>query len=172
VACDRSKKEGFVRSLDYAATPTVLYSFCALANCADGEGPRAGLIADSAGNLFGTTEFGGVGCRPVPECGGTVFEIAKTATGYAAAPTILVSFCSLANCADGRLPAAGLIADSAGNLFGTTDDGGNKVDFFCCGGGTVFEITKTATGYAATPTVLYPSARWRTAPTVGFRQPA
>jgi hypothetical protein len=109
------------------------------------------VIADANGNLFGTTEVGGGG--PIdPETGtngGTVFEIAKTATGYASIPTTLVSFCSLANCADGAYPRAGLIIDANGNLFSTTPFGGVNYD-----GGTVFEIAKTATGYASTPTTL------------------
>jgi hypothetical protein len=56
--------------------------------------------------------------------GGTVFEIARTATGYASTPTILVNFCALANCADGEFPEADLIADANGNLFGTASGGG------------------------------------------------
>jgi uncharacterized repeat protein (TIGR03803 family) len=101
-----------------ASTPKSLVSFCALANCTDGQRPEAGLIADADGNLFGTTVFGGA------NGGGTVFEIAKTAGGYASTPTILVSFCALANCADGANPFAGLIADANGNLFGTARSGG------------------------------------------------
>jgi hypothetical protein len=53
------------------------------------------------------------------------------------------SFCSLANCADGSGPAAGLIADASGKLFGTTNHGGAN------GGGTVFEIT--GSGFVVTP---------------------
>ena len=58
-----------------------------------------------------------------------MFEIAKTASGYASAATVLVSF----NRFDVE-PVAGLIADAAGNLFGTTEFGG------AIGAGTVFEI--------------------------------
>jgi hypothetical protein len=61
---------------------------------------------------------------------GTVFEIVKTAICYATAPTTLVSF----NDKDGGVPSAGLIADSNGNLFGTTVTGG------VVGFGTVFEV--------------------------------
>jgi hypothetical protein len=132
----------------YASTPTTLVSFCSLANCADGSSPRGGLIADADGNLFGTTAHGGAGNE-----GGTVFEIAKTHRGYASTPTTLVSFCSLANCADGRVLQAGLIADANDNLFGTTNAGGANGDA-ASNGGTVFEITKTAGGYASTPTTL------------------
>ena len=73
----------------------------------------AGLFADAAGDLFGTTAGGGA------QSLGTVFEIAKTASGYST-PTVLVSF----NGTDGATPYAGLIADAAGNLFGTTYGGG------------------------------------------------
>ena len=97
---------------------------------------------DEDGNLFGTTEQGGA------YGGGTVFEVRKTSHGHASTPTVLVSFCALANCADGKAPEAGLIADAKGNLFGTTSDGGTY------GMGTVFEIVKTARGYASIATTL------------------
>jgi hypothetical protein len=74
----------------------------------DGDEPLAGLIADAAGDLFGTT---GVGL------GGTVFEIAKTGDSYASTPTTLASFNFNIE------PHAGLIADAAGDLFGTTGGG-------------------------------------------------
>ena len=128
----------------YASTPTVLYSFCLLPNCADGQGPNGSLIFDAKGNLFGTT-FGG-GLSVGPSGGGTVFEIVKTAHGYASTLTTLIHF----NTATGTGPSAGLIADAKGNLFGTTANSGPND-----GQGTVFEIVKTAHGYASTPTVLY-----------------
>jgi uncharacterized repeat protein (TIGR03803 family) len=118
----------------YAAAPTTLVSFSG----ANGENPYAGLITDAAGNLFGTTQQGGANGD------GTVYEITKAAGGYATAPTILVSF----DGANGSNLVAGLIADAAGNLFGTTVGGGANND------GTVFEIAKTITGYASTPTIL------------------
>ncbi len=73
-----------------------------------------------------------------------MFEIAKTATGYASTPTTLVSF----NGTDGAAPLAGLTADAKGDLFGSTSQGGTNGD------GTVFEIAKTAAGYASTPITL------------------
>src|SRR5262249_53704792 len=78
--------------------------------------------------------------------GGTVFEIAKTAHGYASTRTTLVNFNP--NGTDGYHPAAGLIADAHGDLFGTTLAGGAN------GYGTVFEIVKTVHGYASSPTTL------------------
>ena len=78
-----------------------------------------------------------------------MFEVAKTANGYASAPTTLVSFDETH-----QQPYASLIADANGNLFGTTlgmNTVGNNVF------GTVFEVAKTAgtpTGYASIPTTL------------------
>lgn len=83
-------------------------------NGGNGYAPTAGLIVDTAGDLFGTTTGGGVN----GDC--TVFEISQTATGYATAPTAPVTF----DITDGELPTAGLIADAAGDLFGTTQNDG------------------------------------------------
>ena len=120
----------------YASAPTTLVSF----HGPDGSNPHSSLIADANGNLFGTT-FGGGGTSG---SNGTVFEIVKTASGYASAPTTLVSF----HGPDGSNPYSSLIADANGNLFGTTNLGGAYDD------GTVFEIVKTASGYASAPTTL------------------
>ena len=129
----------------YASTPTTLVSFGGL----NGAYPYGGLIADAAGDLFGTTLGGGpqwvAGILGGNGGNGTVFEIAKTAGGYAGTPTTLVSF----NGSNGQNPqAVGLIADAAGDLFGTTLTGGAN------GPGTVFEIAYTGGGYASTPTTL------------------
>jgi hypothetical protein len=118
----------------YASTPTTLFSF----DGEDGAAPIAGLLADASGDLFGTTQLGGANGS------GTVFEIAKTSNGYASTPTTLISF----NSADGTAPSGNLIADTNGDLFGTTQLGG------ATGFGTVFEVAKTAGGYASTPTTL------------------
>ena len=116
-----------------AFTEQVLYSF---SGGADGARPGGGLIMDALGNLYGTTGGGG-GFN-----GGVVFELAPDG-----AETVLYSFCQQAGCADGVIPQAGLIMDAAGNLYGTTRDGGT-------GGfsamGTVFIL-----GPDGTQTVLY-----------------
>jgi uncharacterized repeat protein (TIGR03803 family) len=92
----------------------------------DGSFPDAGLIEGSDGNFYGTTQFGGgTGCVASLGCG-TVFKI--TPTG---AETVLHSFKEGTNAA---YPQAGLIADSAGNLYGTTWGGGAS------GIGTVFKV--------------------------------
>jgi uncharacterized repeat protein (TIGR03803 family) len=118
----------------YASTPTTLVSFTG----GDGKLPSGGLIADAAGDLFGVTRGGGSSSY------GTVFEIIKTPEGYASKPTALVSF----NISDGETPVGGLVADGAGDLFGTTQSGGAN------GNGTVFEVAKTQGGYANVPTTL------------------
>src|SRR5215469_3348967 len=105
-----------------------------LTSWTNGEVPWGSLVADANGNLFGTTGASG---------SGTVFEIAKTSSGYASAPTILVSFSGN----DGASPLAGLIVDASGNLFGTTSQGG-------AGYGTVFEVANSGGVYASSPTTL------------------
>jgi uncharacterized repeat protein (TIGR03803 family) len=106
---------------------TVLYSFCSLSECADGEDPLVGpLVRDSAGNLYGTTTFGG------KSDDGVVFKLDTTGN-----ETVLHSF---TGGADGAFPAPGLAMDSAGNLYGATDEGGDAcAPKFTCG--VVFEIT-------------------------------
>ncbi len=110
---------GTVFKLDPSGNETVLHSFTGTNG--DGANPAASLIMDSAGNLYGTTQFGGVtscssGSFVPPGCG-TVFKLDPS--GH---ETVLYSF-TLTN-GDGANPAAGLIMDSAGNLYGTTQLGG------------------------------------------------
>lgn len=115
------------------SAPRVLVNFTG----ANGANPVAGLVADAAGNLFGTTLNGG------PQGGGTVFELVRNGNSFSAP----VNLTSAATVATGYNPAGSLLIDSAGNLFGTASAGGSAGD------GTVVEIRKTATGYAA-PVVI------------------
>jgi uncharacterized repeat protein (TIGR03803 family) len=115
---------------------TVLHNF--KGGSTDGRGPYAGLILDAAGNLYGTTTYGGVYGH------GTVFELTPAAGG-AWTETVLHDF---GHGTDGYEPYAGLILDAAGNLYGTTVLGGTY------GSGTVFELTP-ATGGSWTETVLH-----------------
>jgi uncharacterized repeat protein (TIGR03803 family) len=106
--------------LEYRCLPDIT-TLASLMDAPDGRFPRAAMVLDSSGNLFGTTGGGG------PYGDGTFFEV-KAGTG---------SFTTLAafDGANGAGPGA-LIADSAGNFFGATGSGG------LFGNGTVFEIPK------------------------------
>jgi len=105
----------------------ILYSF---SKGADGGLPLAGLVMDGAGNLYGTTWVGGTSGY------GVVFELSPGAGGDWT-QTVLHSF---TGGKDGGLPLAGLIIDGAGNLYGTTQQGGSK------GHGTAFEMIPGAGG--------------------------
>jgi uncharacterized repeat protein (TIGR03803 family) len=85
---------------------TVLYSFCAQANCPDGYYPHSGVIQASDGNFYGTLADGGTGS-------GTVYKLTPEGT-----LTTLYSFCAETNCPDGANPYAGLIQASDGNFYG------------------------------------------------------
>jgi uncharacterized repeat protein (TIGR03803 family) len=103
---------------------TVLYSFCAQPNCADGSEPSSSLMQASNGNLYGTTFEGGAYNH------GTAYEITPTGRFKT-----IHSFCAEPECVDGDGPMAGLVEDANGNLYGTTFyGGGNSL-------GTVFEVT-------------------------------
>ncbi len=108
---------------------TILHRFSG--GTSDGANPTAGVSIDSAGNLYGTTEFGGTGCITNYLIGcGTVFEISSKSH----LETILKSF----SAAGGWAPDGGLIFDRAGNLYGTTTSGTCGYRSYGCG--TVFEI--------------------------------
>jgi uncharacterized repeat protein (TIGR03803 family) len=118
---------------------------------ADGKAPTAGLIIDTGGALYGTTQNGGnSGCGFGAGCG-TVFKLSPPAPGQSLwTETVLHRF---TGGTDGASPAAGLIADKKGNLFGTTGFGGTGCPDGC---GTVFELTPPAAGQKLwTETVLY-----------------
>jgi len=101
--------------VDTAGNYTVLYNFCSLAECADGSEPYSGVILDSAGNLYGSTYLGGITNDVCKRMGcGTVFRLDTKGN-----LTTLHSFVK----PSGGLPYAGLIQDSKGDLYGTTDAG-------------------------------------------------
>jgi len=111
---------------------TILYNFCALADCADGSYPIGTLVMDPAGNLLGTTTYGGSTPCDTGEGCGVLFKVSS-----AGVETVFYDFCSAQNCTDGEQPMAGLITDASGNLYGTTTYGG------AVGAGTVFEFSGT-----------------------------
>jgi len=150
--CTNNSGCGTVFEIAADGTESTLYTFCSAANCTDGANPVGGLVMDGAGNLYGTTELGGTGTACHPGCG-TIFEISG------GTESVLYSFCSEADCADGEQPEAGLIFDGSGNLYGTTTGGG--ISTTCCG--TVFEYTSGGTenvlhAFSATDEGVYPTA--------------
>lgn len=104
---------------------TNLYNFCALTNCADGGTPWAGLIQASDGNLYGVTSADGA------NGGGTVFQFSPTTKVL----TTLYSFCAQTDCTDGWTPYEGLLQDTNGTFYGTTNIGGAEGD------GTVYSLS-------------------------------
>ena len=127
----------------------LLYSFCRFSGCRDGAGPEAALIMDGAGNLYGTTLFGGVAQTAANnQGGGTVFELSPPSPGSTSwRELVLHSFCSLPNCADGELPAASLLFDASGNLYGSTTSGGYAIsNSEGPATGTVFKLSRPSAG--------------------------
>ena len=125
-----------------AQTETILHTFT---GGSDGGYPNGTLIPNSAGNLYGTTSGGGSaafcsGC-------GTVFELVRGSNGTWT-QNVLYNFGSLSNFADGLGPIGPLTFDGKGNLYGTTEAGGNAHN------GTVFELSPQSNG-TWTETVLY-----------------
>jgi uncharacterized repeat protein (TIGR03803 family) len=133
------------------AQEKVLWSFGGLAN--DGNSPTGALVADGAGNLYGTTLSGGANGY------GAVFELSPQ-FGGGWTEAILYSFCSkIVNslCLDGGGPLGGLVLDSRGNLYGAAGGGTSSV----CGlgpsaCGVVFELSPpSAPGGVWSEDVLY-----------------
>ena len=88
------------------------------------------MVADSAGNLYGIWTEGF-------NTYGGVFELSPSASGWT--ETVLYRF---TGSSDGSTPMGGLVRDNAGNLYGSTSDGGSG------GGGTIFELSPSAGGWA------------------------
>jgi uncharacterized repeat protein (TIGR03803 family) len=108
---------GTVFKVTASGEETVLYRFSGI----NGDGfPQDGVVRDSSGNLYGTTQNGG------PDNAGTVFKIDP-----AGEKTVLYSF---TGSTDGGYPMAGVVLDTEGNLYGTTFGGGSS------GAGTVFKV--------------------------------
>lgn len=101
---------------------TILLNF----DYSDGANPRSGVVFDSAGNLYGATEFGGVYGY------GAVYELSPSSGGWT--PTVLYSF-NNNSAIDPLYPVGGLTLDAAGNVYGTGIDGA------AYGGGAVFELS-------------------------------
>lgn len=142
---NRTRTHGTVFSLTPAKTGwtmKVLYSFCALANCADGADPYSGPMVDGAGNLFGAAGGGAFG-------EGALYELMRQGKGYQ--EVVLYSFCPATGCDDGTSPLATPVMDGAGNLYGTATAGGAGAAGR--GQGTVYRLVPNGT--KSTFTKLY-----------------
>ena len=127
---------------------SVLFNFNAGGTEATGSFPHSTLIRDASGNLYGTTSNGGLNSQ------GTVFELSPPATtGGAWTETILWNFDNSGGNVDGDDPwtwGSGLVMDSQGNLYGTTQAGGTYSE------GIAFELSPPATsGGTWTETILW-----------------
>ena len=114
-------------------TKNVLHSF---AGGVDGRNPVVGLVRDQAGNLYGTAPIGGASSS------GVVFQLTPGSGGWT--ENVIYTF---TGGADGAEPYASLVLDQAGNLYGTTSQGG------ATGNGVVFQLTPGSGGW--TESVLY-----------------
>jgi len=125
-----------------AYTLKPIYDFCAQQKCADGAEPLGPLLMDQSGNLFGTSTFGGTGYGYYGTGGGAVFELSPR-PGGGWRERVLHSFCVETDCTDGSIVNGQLIADAAGNLYGTTRSDSYSCDQFnrC---GLVFELMPNA----------------------------
>jgi len=121
------------RGSDGKWTEQVLHDF---AGGNDGASPYAGPVFDEAGDLYGTTRYGGGSGN------GTAFELTPGSNGQW---TELVLY-QFTGGADGSQPWSGLVLDSSGNLYGTTSAGGNPTDCAYSSCGVVFELSPSANG--------------------------
>jgi uncharacterized repeat protein (TIGR03803 family) len=123
--------DGVVFKLNMAGYESVLFSFN---GAMEGGNPGGGLVRDAAGNLYGTTSYGGAGGCPFGQGCGVVFKFDPTGN-----ETLVHSFAG--SPADGGVPSGGasvsggLVRDAAGNLYGTTYSGGASDS------GVVFKLT-------------------------------
>jgi uncharacterized repeat protein (TIGR03803 family) len=95
----------------------------------DGENPNGGVIFDSAGNLYGTTQLGGTNGA------GVVYELSKSGSEWV--ETVLYNFQGRS---DGANPMGDLVFDRLGNLYGTTS----------APTGSIFELSPSQNGWTFT----------------------
>ncbi len=126
---------GVVYKVDSSGNFSVVYTFTGFS---DGGGSRSNVVLDSSGNLYGTTQYGGIGGCPYFGCG-VVFEVNPSGQ-----QTVLYSF---SGGADGSEPGTGLIRDASGNFYGTTSYGG------VAGSGVVYKLTPGGGSPALTPPI-------------------
>ncbi len=131
-------------------TETVLWNFGGYPT--DGLVPQGALVMDKSGNLYGATSAGGTNGYATTSGYGTVFELTPPSGPTGSwAEQILWNFGD--NADDGFFPSSGLIMDTQGNLYGTTQTGGaysttyivDTYNIYNVGGGTAFKLTPPST---------------------------
>lgn len=123
---------GAVRAADYQQ----LYSFCKDADCSDGADPWSAPVGDGAGNYYGAAAG-----RDKNE--GTIYRLSFDGTNWTY--TTLYAFCVVDHhCPDGKTPHGQLVLDTQGNLYGTTEVGGDN------NRGVVFELSPKHGGWKYT----------------------
>jgi len=128
---------GTVFKLDTNGKEILLHAFGGTSR-RDGALPYGGLIRDSLGNLYGTTMKGGIS-----HSFGTVFKLEANHK-----EVVLHTFRGISG--DGAYPLGNLVMDPEGNLYGTTEQGGNDNCYPPLGCGTVYKVNKSGK-----ETVLY-----------------
>lgn len=128
--CRNSPGCGTVFQIAPGGTETVLHAF---AGGCDGASPRAGLVMDAAGNMYGTTQSGGT-CNN-DEGFGTVYKLAPNGTESV--------FYAFEDGNDGDGPSGGLVTDSNGDLYGPAGGGGSGCNGMGCG--LIFKLTQNGT---------------------------
>jgi len=123
-AHDRGTIFELSRGSDGKWNESVLYNFCSLPRCDDGEGPYSGLTWDNAGNLYGTTSE-------------TVFQLSPSASGW----TLTTIYTFNGNGVYGA--DSPLLVDASGNLYGNASYGGN-----CDWCGAVFELSPSGASWS------------------------
>lgn len=139
---------GTVFRIDKNGTLGILHRF---SGGKDGAYPASSLIADAAGNLYGTTVLGGSSKRCMGSGCGTVFKLAPDGT-----ETVLHAF---KGGADGSGPTSSLVLDASGNLYGTTAVGGSSgcTGYGC---GTVYRIGTDGTEHVLYAFTGYSDGNW------------
>jgi len=116
----------------YKLTPAGVYKVIYTFNLTNGANPDDYLVLGTDGNFYGTALLGGT-AGTVYKNSGVVFKVTP-----AGKYTQLYAFCAQANCTDGANPYSGLVQGSDGNFYGTTQAGGQGIEF---PEGVLFRIT-------------------------------
>lgn len=134
--------QSFCRNPFCSWTETIVYQFSPIQIPSDGYFPNGSFVFDNAGNLYGTTLYGGTHSQ------GTIFEVSRSGGGWV--ENAIYAF-GAGGGEDGGTPNSGMVIDQAGNLYGTTFGGGDPTCLFndlACG--VVFELSPTPSGWVQT----------------------